>query len=145
MYLLYLYVSKMYDFEHTYIQYLHIQTYAFWGIHMHMICTVHMCLYNTPGYIQYIHSHFNTYTYALAGSLMMSSTAPGSRDSVLTALAHTGEGRTVLGTDQPSSSPTLCTPQADIVIYSGLLLLPPADAASDERTWCCACLPPAEC
>ena len=72
MYLQYLYVSKMYDFEHTYryIQYRHIQTYAFWGIHMHMICTVHMCLYNTPEYIQYIHSHFNTYTYALAGSLM---------------------------------------------------------------------------
>ena len=73
MYLLYLYVLKMYDFEHTYIyiQYIHIQTYAFWGIHMHMICTVHMCLYNTPEYLQYIHSHFNTYTYALAGSLML--------------------------------------------------------------------------
>ena len=78
MYLLYLYVSKMYDFEHTYIyiQYRHIQTYAFWGIHMHMICTVHMCLYVTPEYIQYIHSHFNTYTYALAGSLMVFKATP---------------------------------------------------------------------
>ncbi len=62
----------MYDFEHTYIYIpcINIQTYAFSGIHMHMICTVPMCLYITPEYIQYIHAHFNTYTYALAGSLM---------------------------------------------------------------------------
>ena len=73
MYMLYFYVSKMYDFDHTYIyiQYIHIQTYAFWGKHMHMIYTVYMCQYVTPEYIQYIHAHFNTYTFAQAGSLML--------------------------------------------------------------------------
>jgi hypothetical protein len=40
---------------------------------MRMICTMHMCAYVTPKYIQYIHALFNTYTYAYAGSLMIES------------------------------------------------------------------------
>ena len=37
---------------------------------MHTICTVHMCMYLTPRYKQYIHALFDTYRYAHAGSLM---------------------------------------------------------------------------
>jgi hypothetical protein len=44
---------------------------------MHTICTVHMCMYLTPIYKQYIHAVFDTYRYAHAGSLMLG--APGAR------------------------------------------------------------------
>ena len=58
-------------FTYIHIHAIHTHTdICIWGIHMHIICTVHMCMYVTPEYIQYIHAHFNTYTYALACSLM---------------------------------------------------------------------------
>ena len=45
---------------------MHILTYAFWGIHMHCM---YVCICIPPIHaIQ--HAIFNTYTYALAGSLM---------------------------------------------------------------------------
>ncbi len=79
LYCLYQYVPAcMYGMgKYRYIQ-IHtihtIHTYAFGGVYMHTICTVHMCMYLTPRHNQYIHALFDTYRYAHAGSLM--STTP---------------------------------------------------------------------
>jgi len=51
---------------YTYIQYMHIQTYALWGAHMHCM---YVCIFIPEIHVIY-HGICNTYTYALAGSLM---------------------------------------------------------------------------
>ena len=75
LYCLYPYVSvcmyRIGKYGYIRIHTIHtIHTYAFGGVDMHTICTVHMCMYLTPRYKQYIHALFDTYRYAHAGSLM---------------------------------------------------------------------------
>ncbi len=77
LYCLYQYVSVcMYRigiYRYIQIHTIHmIHAYAFGGVYMHTICTVHMCMYLTSIYKQYIHALFDTYRYAHAGSLMAS-------------------------------------------------------------------------
>ncbi len=68
----YMCVSAKSDFSdtHTYIQYIHILTYALGGKNI-PTCTFYICMYHTPTYMQYIHTFQNTYTYAHAGSMMV--------------------------------------------------------------------------
>eukprot|EP00291_Cryptomonas_curvata_P003523 CAMPEP_0172186622 /NCGR_PEP_ID=MMETSP1050-20130122/20859_1 /TAXON_ID=233186 /ORGANISM="Cryptomonas curvata, Strain CCAP979/52" /LENGTH=95 /DNA_ID=CAMNT_0012860803 /DNA_START=1175 /DNA_END=1462 /DNA_ORIENTATION=- len=66
-------------------------------------------------------------------------------DIEVTGLSYIDGGKIAQGTDQPSPSPTPCTPLGDTLQHSVLLLPLLADATVVGRTRCCAGQQPAEC